>query len=239
MSIQTLSSASVRGFLALGPRIGTGPSRPASAPQRSAKGVERQVQPAEEQVEPTEEEVRPVADQPRPDQLRPDQPRPEAPVDTLELSSEAQILGQLSDSEQRVVAELRDRDREVRAHEQAHLAAAGGHATGGPQFATTTGPDGRQYAVGGEVGIDTSPVKGDPEATIRKAQIVRAAAMAPASPSSQDFSVASNASKMEMDARADLRRKEQAEREEAAEPENASQRPIEEDTPEVPLDVYA
>ncbi len=212
----------MRGFWAFGPRIGAGPSRPASAPQRSAEGIDRQVQ-------PTEEEVRPVADQ----------PRPEAPVDTLELSSDAQQLGQLSDGERRAVAQLKARDREVRAHEQAHLSAAGGYATGGPQFETTTGPDGRQYAVGGEVGIDTSPVKGDPEATIRKAQIVRSAAMAPANPSSQDMSVASKASKMEVDARADLRRKEQAEREEAAEAEDSPERTIEEDTPRVPFDVYA
>lgn len=66
------------------------------------------------------------------------------------------------------------RDREVRAHEQAHMAAAGAYSRGGP--------DNRQYAVGGEVQIDTSAVSGDPEATIRKAQTVRRAANAPATP---------------------------------------------------------
>ena len=34
--------------------------------------------------------------------------------------------------------------------------------------------------------MDTSPVPGDPQATIRKAQTVRQAALAPAEPSGQD-----------------------------------------------------
>ena len=67
----------------------------------------------------------------------------------------------------------------MRAHEQAHLAAAGPYANGAPTFEFQTGPDGRQYAVGGEVSIDTSPVPGDPEATVRKAQTVKRAALAP------------------------------------------------------------
>ena len=84
----------------------------------------------------------------------------------------------LTEEEQEQVSELKSRDREVRAHEQAHLAAAGPYATGGPSYTYQEGPDGRRYAVGGEVGIDTSPVSGDPEATIQKAQQIRAAALA-------------------------------------------------------------
>ena len=99
------------------------------------------------------------------------------------------------------IAKLRARDREVRAHEQAHAAAAGGVATGGPNFTYEQGPDGKQYAVGGEVKIDTSPVAGDPEATIRKARQIRAAALAPADPSAQDRAVAASASAMEAAAR--------------------------------------
>ena len=52
--------------------------------------------------------------------------------------------------------------------------------------------------------IDTSPVGGDPEATIRKAQQVRAAANAPANPSSQDRQVAAQAGQMEQAARVEL-----------------------------------
>ncbi len=100
---------------------------------------------------------------------------------------------QLSEEERRLLNELRARDAEVRAHEQAHLSAAGPDANGAPTFEFQTGPDGRQYAVGGEVSIDTSPVPGDPEATARKAQTVKRAALAPRDPSAQDRQVAAQA----------------------------------------------
>jgi hypothetical protein len=111
---------------------------------------------------------------------------------------------QLSYSERQQVHELRARDSAVRAHEQAHLAAAGRFATGGPSFEYRRGPDGRQYAVGGEVQIDTSPVKGDPQATLQKAQKIQQAALAPSSPSAQDRTVAARASRMAAEAQAEL-----------------------------------
>lgn len=113
---------------------------------------------------------------------------------------------------------LRNRDQEVRRHEQAHLSAAGGLATGGANFSYQTGPDGKRYAVGGEVNIDTSPVSGDPNATIRKAQQIRRAALAPADPSSQDRAVAASASVMEMKARRDLQEKNEEESPESSIP---------------------
>lgn len=103
--------------------------------------------------------------------------------------------------EDELTGELKARDAEVRAHEQSHLAAAGSYATGGINYEYQAGPDGKQYAVGGSVDIDTSPVEGDPEATIRKAQIVRSAAYAVSDASSADGSVAAIASSMEMNAR--------------------------------------
>ena len=102
------------------------------------------------------------------------------------------------------VQELKTRDREVRQHEQAHLAAAGQHAKGGPSFTFQQGPDGKRYAVGGEVQIDTSPVANDPQATIQKAQQIQAAASAPAEPSSQDRKVAAQAAQMASQARVEL-----------------------------------
>ena len=54
------------------------------------------------------------------------------------------------------------------------------------------------------MGIDTSPISGDPEATIDKAQQIRKAAMAPAQPSAQDQRVAAAATQMEAQARAEL-----------------------------------
>ncbi len=110
----------------------------------------------------------------------------------------------LSEEELREVESLAQRDREVRAHEQAHLSAAGSRATSGANFSFTTGPDGKRYATGGEVGIDTSPVRGDPEATLRAAALIQRAALAPAEPSAQDRQVAAEANAMAQEARAEL-----------------------------------
>ena len=106
--------------------------------------------------------------------------------------------------EKQTIERLRARDREVRAHEAAHKASAGSFAKGGATFEYQTGPDGKRYAVGGEVSIDTSKIANNPEATIRKAQTIRRAATAPAQPSAQDRSVAVQASKMEAEARQEL-----------------------------------
>lgn len=110
----------------------------------------------------------------------------------------------------RELAQLQSRDREVRAHEAAHAAAAGPVATSGPHFTYERGPDGQLYAVGGEVNIDTSPVPNDPEATIRKAQTIRTAALAPANPSAQDRAVAAQAGKMEAQARREIQQQQTA-----------------------------
>lgn len=111
------------------------------------------------------------------------------------------------------IQELAARDREVRAHEQAHAAVAGQYGSS-PTYSFVRGPDGVSYAVGGEVKIDTSPIPGDPEATLRKAQQLRRAANAPAEPSSQDGSVAALAAQMEQQARAELREQQAIEAEE-------------------------
>lgn len=137
-----------------------------------------------------------------------------APVDRIELSPEARAAGRLTEQEQQEVDELRTRDREVRMHEQAHKAAAGPH--GGPiSFRFTTGPDGRRYVVEGEVSIDVSSVENDPDATVRKMQQVRAAALAPADPSAADRQVAARAQQVEREARTE---QVQQEKDESAEP---------------------
>ena len=99
----------------------------------------------------------------------------------------------LTASEQKTVDELQQRDKKVKAHEAAHVAAGGKYITSGASFDYERGADGVNYAVGGEVGIDLSEVKGDPAATVRKMQTVRNAALAPADPSSQDRAVAAKA----------------------------------------------
>jgi len=114
-------------------------------------------------------------------------------------------LNALTEHEHAELSRLRERDSEVRTHEQAHLSAAGGLSAGGPSYEFKTGPDGEKYAVGGHVTIDTSP-GATPQETIAKAQRMKRAALAPANPSGQDRAVAAKAMRMESEARRELAR---------------------------------
>lgn len=114
-------------------------------------------------------------------------------------------LNALTGPEHSELTRLKDRDAEVRTHEQAHVAAAGGLAAGGPSYEYKTGPDGEKYAVGGHVSIDTSH-GATPQETIAKAQRMKQAALAPANPSGQDRAVAAKAMRMESEARRELAR---------------------------------
>ena len=140
------------------------------------------------------------------------------PVDRVELSQDAQVATkiepvksdtgeELNDAEQKQLEKLKRRDREVKQHEQAHLSAGGAVINGGPHYTYQRGPDGRNYAVGGSVSIDTSEGK-TPEETIRKMQSVKRAALAPGDPSAQDRAVAADAAQKEAKARVELMNKE-------------------------------
>nr|WP_315257001.1 putative metalloprotease CJM1_0395 family protein [uncultured Duganella sp.] len=118
---------------------------------------------------------------------------PATPSATTQLSSEALAL----------IDQLKARDLEVRQHEQAHMAAAGGLATSGASYTYQRGPNGVDYAIGGEVNIDTAP-GATPEETIERARAIQAAALAPAEPSGPDRAVAAQAQQMEMQARAEV-----------------------------------
>jgi hypothetical protein len=109
---------------------------------------------------------------------------------------------ELSEKEKQIIEELKRRDEAVRRHEQAHIAAGGSLVRGGANYNYQVGPDGKQYAIGGEVQIDVSP-EDTPEATIRKMQQVQRAALAPADPSPQDRAVAAMASRIEAQAAAE------------------------------------
>lgn len=117
-------------------------------------------------------------------------------------NAEARQEEQQQQAQQREIDELEARDREVRAHEQAH-ASVGGQYAGSPSYEFESGPDGKQYAVGGEVSIDISE-ENTPEETIRKMQQVRAAALAPAEPSPADLRVASEATQIASEARVEI-----------------------------------
>lgn len=110
---------------------------------------------------------------------------------------------ELSQEQRRQVDEFRSRDREVRTHEQSHKAVAGDNA-GAIHLEYDVGPDGRRYAVSGDVPIDVSAVSGDPEATVRKMSVVARAASAPANPSGADRQVAAKAAGQASQARAEM-----------------------------------
>ncbi len=110
---------------------------------------------------------------------------------------------ELSNDEKQVISKLQARDRSVKAHEQAHVAAGGNLITSSPSYTYQKGPDGVNYAIGGEVKIDTSEEK-DPQATLEKAEQIRRAALAPAQPSAQDRAIAAKAVQLAVEARAEL-----------------------------------
>jgi|GEM_PF-1512986 len=149
-------------------------------------------------------------------------PEPEA---TDDPAAPATPSGEpLTGNQQRQLQQMKKRDAEVRAHEQAHVAAAGALFRGGPTYQTEKGPDGNDYAVAGSVSIDSDPVPGDPEATIAKMQQVRRAALAPADPSTTDRRVAAQASRAEAQARQELAEQRAAEKaEQQAEQPSAQQ----------------
>lgn len=135
-----------------------------------------------------------------------------APQDRVTLSDEARARGgekdgkqaanggpgkaKLTPEQQREVAWLQARDRHVRQHEAAHQA-AGGALAGGASFSYQTGPDGRSYAVGGEVPISIRSGR-TPDETIANARQARRAALAPADPSAADLGVAAEATRIEL-----------------------------------------
>lgn len=149
-------------------------------------------------------------------------------TDTVEFSPASRRTNTsgepLTEEQTRTVEELEKRDAEVKTHEQAHVAAAGSLFRGGPTYQYQTGPDGKQYAVGGRVQIDTS--KADtPEETVTKAQQIRRAALAPQEPSSTDRAVAAKATRMEAEARAEIAEAEREERARADSDEAGSESP--------------
>lgn len=129
--------------------------------------------------------------------------RPEFPEkDEREKAREERRSRDQLEQEKAEIGELAARDREVRAHEQAHVAVGGRYASGA-RYQYERGPNGVNYAVSGEVSIDLSKAA-TPEETIAKAQVIRRAALAPAEPSPQDLRVAAQATLMEAEARKEL-----------------------------------
>ncbi|PHQ66070.1 MAG: hypothetical protein COB99_00395 [Sulfurimonas sp.] len=113
---------------------------------------------------------------------------------------------ELSQDEKRLVTDLQSRDAEVKAHEAAHQ--SGGASTGAATYTYQQGPDGKMYAIGGEVSVSFQ-TGSTPQETIANAQAVIASALAPANPSGQDMAVASSAMVMMMKAQQQVAREAQ------------------------------
>lgn len=107
-----------------------------------------------------------------------------------------------SEQELAIIRDLSARDREVRAHEQAH-ASVGGQYAGAASFTFQRGPNGVSYAVGGEVSI-SAPSGGDAQSRLQAAEQIKRAALAPANPSAQDRQVAAQAAQTATQARAEI-----------------------------------
>lgn len=132
-----------------------------------------------------------------------DKPANNEPESGQPKRSDEQPSPQEQRLEQLEITQLSSRDQEVRAHEQAH-AAVGGRYAGAPSYTYERGPDGKRYAIAGEVSIDTGAVPSDPQATIRKMEVVVRAALAPAEPSAQDRQIAAQATVQIAEARVQL-----------------------------------
>jgi len=121
----------------------------------------------------------------------------------------------LTEQEKTEVRELQKTDRTVKMHEMAHMA-AGGQYAGGATYTYENGPDGRQYAVGGEVSIDASKDR-NPEKTVQKMSQIKRAALAPADPSAADRAIAAKAAQMMAAARLEMIQMQMEERQARAE----------------------
>lgn len=192
------------------PSSGSGEASPSAVPQSSGDSEGGELDPngrcpfcgsshsGAQHVQPQSSGGSTAVEPPQPEARQPSSSSSEPVSESSGSSSETE----LSDEQQKQVRELRRTDQEVRAHEQAHLAAAGQYARG-ISYEFTQGPDGRQYATGGSVNLDTSGAE-DPEETVQKMEQVRAAAMAPAQPSAQDMQIAAEAAQKLAQARAEM-----------------------------------
>lgn len=91
---------------------------------------------------------------------------------------------------QRVLEKFKNTDAKIRSHEQIH--ASIGHTTTPISYTYQEGPDGKMYAVGGHVRLDTS-IPDDPKAAQFKLDQIRKSASAPVDSSGADSMISSQA----------------------------------------------
>lgn len=109
----------------------------------------------------------------------------------------------LTQAQQSEVRKLQSRNRDVVAHEEAHKS-VGGSLAGAISYTYERGPNGKRYAVGGDVPIQISQDPNNPQNTIARMRQVIAAALAPVDPSAQDRAVAARATQIMVSAQRSL-----------------------------------
>lgn len=135
------------------------------------------------------------------------EPQESKEIELLKLSTDAFVVsdalrrkksGELSYIEADIVRKYKTYDTLLRIHEDAHLIEAREYALGNAIYHYRAGPDGKLYAYRGCVDVDVKVVPNDPNATRRKARVLRKAATGVFDPSPADLAVASKAALMEM-----------------------------------------
>ena len=87
----------------------------------------------------------------------------------------------------KVLEKFKQTDTNIRSHEQIH--ASIGHTTAPIAYTYQKGPDGKMYAVGGSVRLDTS-IPNDPKAAAFKLDMLQKAASGPTDSSAADNTIA-------------------------------------------------
>ncbi len=94
---------------------------------------------------------------------------------------------------------IKNIDRNVRLHENSHASADGVQTIGTARYKYAEGPDGKLYAVGGEVTVAVQS-SGKPEDNLRAARALRSSALSSDNPSPADFAAAADAGQIEIEA---------------------------------------
>jgi len=110
---------------------------------------------------------------------------------------------QLNEAQLLEISKLKSRDTELRQHEQAHLSASAGVDVSNASFTYQRGPNGVNYAVSGDVRIDTS-AELKPEDRLVQAAMISDVALAPPEPTPTDRAVAAKAQQMAQQARIEI-----------------------------------
>lgn len=108
---------------------------------------------------------------------------------TFENKDKVEQLGKNYDEKdyQRVVDKFKNLDSQTKAHEQLHASLA--NTKGAISYTYQTGPDGKLYATGGNVRLDTSLPK-DEKAALAKLNELQKASLAPSGLSGADAQIA-------------------------------------------------